>query len=185
MPQSISPRPSASSTTAWARRHPGEDRDMQYRKQRLHSLALAARRHTACKWLKRVSSPSESCEQLGYPRHHVDLVTMEDITRIVEGPGCTVIVISYDRPHALESLLRGLSAQRLRPYCDGVDRLQYAEHVPAVFITRHPGGVVFWRLFPDVKIMNSAITACAGPLCVATLASTTPSSSSTTTCDKR
>jgi hypothetical protein len=32
---------------------------------------------------------------------------------MVEQRGCTVIIISYNRPQALESLLRGLSMQHL------------------------------------------------------------------------
>jgi len=73
---------------------------------------------------------------------------------MVEAPGCTVIVISYDRPQALESLLRGLSTQRLGGLDMELIVCNNAAHVQLSASSDTTTGRLL-RLFPDVKIMNS------------------------------
>jgi hypothetical protein len=80
---------------------------------------------------------------------------MEDITRMEKGPGCTVIVISYDRPHALESLLRGLSVQRLDHVAMELMVCNNAQDVQLSSLQDTSIGRLL-HLFPDVKIMNSS-----------------------------
>ena len=73
---------------------------------------------------------------------------------MVEGPGCTVIVISYDRPRALDSLLRGLSAQRLDNVAMELIVCNNAEDVQLSLSQDTTTGRLM-RL-PDVKIVNSS-----------------------------
>jgi len=73
---------------------------------------------------------------------------------MVEEPGCTVIVISYDRPLALESLLRGLGTQAL----GGIDLelivCNNAGEVPLSASDATTTGELL-QGFPGVKVINS------------------------------
>lgn len=73
---------------------------------------------------------------------------------MVNEPGCSVIVISYDRPKALDSLLLRLSAQQLDGIAMELIVCNNAEHIHLSPSHDTTTGRLL-RLFPDVKVMNS------------------------------